>query len=552
MMHTHIVVRNLKDDRVLPRLARHLVTGTGWTASDKADPRADVNYYFAYFEAQRAPTTTKTAAFLTHREDDGTAKAALYDRVAQEVDLRVVMNAGQVGALSECGPTLQIPLPLETEHFKLAMPNTHLRPMLGVSGYTYRSGRKGEGLFAALHKALGTTVDWQASGRGWPVNCKLRTWAEMPGFYAGLDIYICLATIEGGPMTTLESLATGRSVVIPDSVGLHPELPDIPGIYRYHTGDAADLLRATRAAIAGLPTVNGAQLRAATAPHSVPAWVTGHKDAFAGLQQLPPPPPAIDWRGHAGICVVAFGPPAREQARLCISSARRYMPDIPVALVSDTPLRAGETHFIQQPDADIGGRIAKLRIYDLAPREWECVLYVDADTEFVAPVLNFFDITADGWEFAIAKDAHKHDTIDALERRNNTAEYLQTVAQLGTTEGLGINGGVWAFRRCERVKRFFERWLDEWEKYRGRDQPAFLRALYSEPLRVYWLGNEWNTMITIKGEEYPPGRAGTAGILHHVGTARRWEGQVPAGKGLTDPEAWDMVARYERKKGLRK
>ena len=545
----HIVVRNLKSDRVLSRLARHLITGTGWTVSDQADPYTDVNYYFAYFEAQRAPTSTPIAAFMTHRENDGTAKAALYDRVARAVNLRVVMNAEQIVALSEYGPTAQIPLPLELEHFKLAPLPKHTVPVLGVAGYTYPSGRKGESLFDRLRQDLDVKVEWQASGRGWPVNCRLRAWSEMPAFYQSLDLYICTATIEGGPMTTLEALACGRPVVIPDTVGIHPELPEVPGIWRYHTGDAADLLRATREALRRLHDVDPQALRAATAPHSVQAWVKGHREAFERFNAVGGAPPRMDWRGKAGIYVVAFGGPARAQAKLCISSARKFMPNIPVALVSDKPLKAGETHFIQQPDADIGGRIAKLKIYDLAPREWECVLYVDADTEFVASVTNFFDLTGDGWEFAICKDAHRHDTIDALERRNNTLEYRQTVAQIGTVEGLGINGGVWAFRRCDRVRRFFERWRAEWEKYKGRDQPAFLRAMYADPLRVVWLGNEWNTMITLKGEEYPPGRKGTAGILHHVGMARRWKGQVPAGKGLTDPEAWAMVAAYERETG---
>jgi hypothetical protein len=210
-------------------------------------------------------------------------------------------------------------------------------------------------------------------------------------------------------------------------------------------------------------------------------------------------------------------------------------------------LAAGETHFIQQPDADIGGRIAKLKAYSLAPQEWECVLYVDADTEFVAPVDLFFNLTAAGWEFVICKDAHLHDTVKSYERSNNTPDFQATVAAVGTEDALQINGGVWAFRRSDATRRFFERWLAEWEVYKGRDQGALIRALYADPVRVYWLGNEWNTLITLKGHEYHPGRAGTAGILHHVGTARRWEGQVPAGKGLTDPEAWAMVDAYQRK-----
>jgi hypothetical protein len=551
-MNINIVIANLKDDRVLPRFARHLVNDLGWTASSKPDPRAEANYYFAYFEYNRAHCTGPAAAFFTHRETIEGAKTAAYDATAKAVGLRVVMNAGQARALNTLGKTVQIPLPLDLLHFPLASRPHHARPLLGVAGYTYKSGRKGEDVFNNARKLVGGAVDWTATGRGWPIPCKIRPWGEVPKFFQLLDLYVCTATIEGGPMTTLEALASGCPVVIPDSVGIHPELPDVPGIWRYRTGDADDLARAIRDALPQLAAVDPVRLHDATAPHCVGAWVDGHRSAFNAWLYEHPQQPAIDWRGRAGIYVVAFGDPAREQARLCVGSARAQMPDVPVALCSDKPLNAGETHFIQQPDADIGGRIAKLKAYDLTPPEWDCVLYVDADTEFVAPVTEFFDLTADGWEFVICKDAHLHDTVKDYERRNNAPDLAATVASVGSREMLQINGGVWAFRRCAASRDFFKRWFDEWSVYKGRDQGALLRALYADPLRVFWLGNEWNTMITLKGEEYPPGRKGTAGILHHVGTARRWEGQVPAGKGLTDPEAWAMVDAYKAKVAARK
>jgi len=105
---------------------------------------------------------------------------------------------------------------------------------------------------------------------------------------------------------------------------------------------------------------------------------------------------------------------------------------------------------------------------------------------------------------------------------------------------------VWAFRRCQRTKAFFKRWLAEWSVHKGRDQGAWMRAMYTEPLRIFWLGNEWNTLITAKGEEYPPGRKGTAGILHFPMRGRRWRGQITAPQGLCDPEAWNKVIPMSR------
>ena len=39
-----------------------------------------------------------------------------------------------------------------------------------------------------------------------------------------------------------------------------------------------------------------------------------------------------------------------------------------------------------------------------------------------------------------------------------------------------------------RIARFFARWRAEYEKYLQRDQGALIRAMYTEPLRVYLLG----------------------------------------------------------------
>ena len=55
-----------------------------------------------------------------------------------------------------------------------------------------------------------------------------------------------------------------------------------------------------------------------------------------------PEPQRLDWRGRAGVYCVAYGPAARKCAVRLIASVRRYMPGLPVCLVSDTPLGAGE------------------------------------------------------------------------------------------------------------------------------------------------------------------------------------------------------------------
>ena len=108
-------------------------------------------------------------------------------------------------------------------------------------------------------------------------------WREMPAFFRSLDIYVCTSLIEGGPMTTLEALASGLPVVIPSAVGIHDEIPVTPGIFRYTRGDAQDLCRTVDDALASFRTVDREALRAATQPHSVDAWCEAHRNTFARL-----------------------------------------------------------------------------------------------------------------------------------------------------------------------------------------------------------------------------------------------------------------------------
>ena len=127
-----------------------------------------------------------------------------------------------------------------------------------------------------------------------------------------------------------------------------------------------------------------------------------------------------------------------------MTSAKKYMPDIPICLVAAKRI-GPEDVLIIEPDSDIGGRRAKLKAYELAPAEWQAVLYLDADTEVVAPIYPYFQWVEDGWEFVICKDPHLMDTMVAFERRNNRAELDEVEKAVRTLEhaaaqwwGLGV------------------------------------------------------------------------------------------------------------------
>lgn len=282
----NVVCRNFKDDRVIPRFARYLRDHLGWTLTARPDPAAEVVYLSGYFEAQLLkPWPRKpVAAYFTHREEQppGNAKAKLYDRIAERVDLRVATAAMYAGPLTDHGATVQINPPVERHRFvPPPRPPKGGRVVAGFSGYTYGNGRKGEGLAKLLVASkMGQQVEWRASGRGWPVPTRRYAWVEMPGFYQSIDILVITASVEGVPMPPLEALACGVSVVVPRGVGLLDELPDTAGIHRYERGNGSDLERAFTEAHGLRPEVDREALRAVTEPYTVYGWCERHQQMF--------------------------------------------------------------------------------------------------------------------------------------------------------------------------------------------------------------------------------------------------------------------------------
>jgi len=208
------------------------------------------------------------------------------------------------------------------------------------------------------------------------------------------------------------------------------------------------------------------------------------------------------------------------------------MPGLPVCLVSDSPLGL-EDVFVQHPDSDVGARGPKTRIWDLAPAEWDYVLYLDADTEVVADISFLFQLLEDGWEAFFCLNPGKYVRLEEMRRPDNHEETAETLEVLGTGEVLQLNGGVFGFRRCQATERLMRTWHREWNRYAKRDQAALARSLHANPVRLYVLGNEWNTVTRYVAAER------TAGILHYAMQARSWKGMING--RLDSSEAWAAV-----------
>ena len=541
-MKVNIVCRNFEDERILPRFARHLATLPGWDIHKLADQSYDINYLLAYFEQQKNKDFSgPLMSYFTHIEPG--AKAALYNEVAKLVDLRIAMNVGQLEHLRTFGPSIVLPLPIDMDKFKPVGNTGNVKPVIGVSGYVYASGRKGIDLLKKAMEEFGKRANFKASGKGWPCPTKFYPWTDMQKFYQHLDIFLCTSLIEGGPMTTLEALACGVPVVIPSDVGIHPQLHYIPGIYRYVTGDYNSMASALLQAIDEVGTAKKQVLRDSVTPHCIQSFVEGHQEAVEYYFKKPVQviKPKEIKTGQSGIYIVAFGEPARKCANRCIRSCKRMMPTVPVALCAVSPLNVGEDIFIEHEDTDIGGRTAKLAAYKLAPAEWEYVLYLDADTEPIESLDFIFKTLAKGWDIVICKDMAKYAVAKFMLRADNKPEATVTWDLMGTDETMQYNGGLFGFRRSVETEEFFKLWNYEWQVYAGRDQGALLRALYTHPVKLFLLGNQWNA-----SDRYPA-PVGKVALWHHNIEARRWAGKV--GDRLDSEKAWSIVEAWQKQYG---
>ena len=535
-MRIHIVTRDHTSNQVLARLAGILAQHAAFTVGETPDPAAELNYYLPYLEMERPFTATKTAAWFTHRDDDRHSKVNLWNEVAQRVDLRITCVPHYAAELEQYGKTVLVTPPLDRDLFSPAKRAQNEQRVIGTSGMVNPGGRKDENMLKRLAEDF-PHCQFKASGQGWPVPTKSYEWGEMPRFYQSLDVYVCTSTIEGIGYGPLEAMACGIPVVIPRGVGVFDELPDLENLHRYEAGNYAKLRTALGVALSRLDEhgYNPTSLRGATARYTDEAWQETHVTVFENaLYDVPRIKPKAPWHGRAGVYYVAYGEPARECAVRAIKSFKKHMSDgVEVALVSDTPLNAGEDIFIQQDDLDIGGRSLKTQIYDLAPAHWEYVLYLDADTEVVADISFLFQALQDGWSIVACTNPGKYVSTAEMTRPDNGAEVTETFKVMGAEELLQINGGVMGFRRNEHTAHFFREWHREWQRYGARDQAALDRALYTRPLRVYVLGNEWNTVTRYCSADI------TAGILHYPMTARRWRGRIDG--RLDGSEAWAAV-----------
>jgi len=123
--------------------------------------------------------------------------------------------------------------------------------------------------------------------------------------------------------------------------------------------------------------------------------------------------------------------------------------------------------------------------------EWsgyDRTLYMDADTRARESLKPIFDILTDGWDIVMSVDGNQDQSVfwhvDGEERE-------ATLQELGLVP-LQLQCGVMGIARNERTAALFKEWCNEWRRYSGEDQAAFVRALYKCPVKIWLMGKPWN------------------------------------------------------------
>lgn len=185
--------------------------------------------------------------------------------------------------------------------------------------------------------------------------------------------------------------------------------------------------------------------------------------------------------------MIAYGDKAEREVQMSIATLRQY--HIWPYVVAGNMAWPGWKSIEQLLDADniVKSRWAKVTLNQWSP--FTETLYLDADTRVQGDLSVGFDMLNDGFEMLItysASQGQENMWHVAPDEREATYEEWQCGSILQ------LQGGVFWFRKCDNVTRFFEAWRREWLRWRQFDQAALLRALRVAPVKMHILGRPFN------------------------------------------------------------
>ncbi len=221
----------------------------------------------------------------------------------------------------------------------------------------------------------------------------------------------------------------------------------------------------------------------------------------AGISSVAPAPSPM----AKGAVTVVYGEQAISAAHVAVAALCQHNPGLPIIIIGAHDPSIPGTEFRHAPDRDPGARLAKLRLWDAVPAEWEQVFYFDADTIPRADISPGFEILSGGWDMVAAPSSNQADGPNwlwhvSLPERQAVEDRFRCRAILV------LQAGILWLQRSQQMIDFFDRWQSYWHQGSGQDQAAMLLALADVPLRIWLFGRPWN---------------GGHLIAHRFGSARR-------------------------------
>lgn len=246
------------------RLADHLKSLDGFRVRVTTDaPRdASLTYYLPYLFREFYRPVGKSVALFTHYESGSHKKR--YDSIAGQVDHCIVLNNGHYQYLGqrvgfENVTRVHLPVKRDEKLPRLKVGWFHRSP----DGYGHRKRLDLLNSVKALDWVELVTSDGKLS--------QDQLYERM----RYVDVFLTTSDYESGPVSLLEAMSLGKMAVLPFGVGLADEFVEVPGVYRFHAGDADSLRRALETAYRPL------KLRyASISRNTVQRWREDHINVF--------------------------------------------------------------------------------------------------------------------------------------------------------------------------------------------------------------------------------------------------------------------------------
>jgi hypothetical protein len=195
----------------------------------------------------------------------------------------------------------------------------------------------------------------------------------------------------------------------------------------------------------------------------------------------------------SGILYFAIGEKFRDEALRSAHSAKRWMPDIPIALVSDRPLEARAFDCFIAWNESTFPFLGKVQSMQLSP--FERTVFIDTDTLITDAFGELFDLLA-RFDFAAAQAMVRLST----NRDPRQRKYLGSIPECYPE----FNTGLIAYRKNDTVSAVLQTWQKLYSEQLADDvrpltydQLSFRQALYESNARVATLAPEYNYRIEV-------------------------------------------------------